>query len=366
MKKERIVLWGKSDRTKKVLESVDENKYDLLAIVDNNPSFSGTVFCGLQVYLPDYLYIVQFDVIVICLGKKGVIAVSKQLIKMGIDKSRIQIGTYFMKKTLLDYYYNTDDSEIREIIEYLKNEELEVFNYEFTKKYKDMAVECFYDDTSQMWYIADNGNKMYLKKSIDTYDKAVNYYRNICMEQDIASPHRYIINKYEVDDNVTVVDAGAAEGNFALSVIDKVNKLYLIECDEEWIEALKYTFKDYTDRVVFINKYLDEKISDETITIDEINEKEKIDYIKMDIEGGEVAALRGATKTLKSPIILNVCSYHNEDDEKKIRDILQKNRIAVETSKGYMCFYIDIAGECIDYSAKVHKLVRGLVRGRSK
>jgi 16S rRNA A1518/A1519 N6-dimethyltransferase RsmA/KsgA/DIM1 with predicted DNA glycosylase/AP lyase activity len=42
-----------------------------------------------------------------------------------------------------------------------------------------------------------------------------------------------------------VVDAGAAEGNFALSVIDKASKVYIIEGDAGWCEALRQTFLPY-------------------------------------------------------------------------------------------------------------------------
>ena len=52
------------------------------------------------------------------------------------------------------------------------------------------------------------------------------------------SPHCYKIQTEEFIGK-TVFDCGVAEGNFALDIIDFVEKIYLVECDKGWLKALK-------------------------------------------------------------------------------------------------------------------------------
>lgn len=361
---ERIIFWGACERTKKILQSIDFNNYKIIAIIDNNKSLQGTKFEGIDVYDSSYIHKASFDKLVLGLGRKGYNAVKKQLTEEKFDLSKLEKSTYFIRKEMLDFYKDTNNAEIKRIMDYVKDNGLDVFNYEFAKKYDNISVECCFDDEANLWYVLENGKRMYMKASIDTRVKVEDYYREISMEQDVQSPHRYEVEGYKVEHGMTVIDAGVAEGNFALAVIDKVKKIFLVECDKEWIKALKYTFKEYKDKVIYVEKLLSDKVSETTITIDEISDGENIDYIKMDIEGYEVLALKGAKNTLTKPIKLNVCSYHNEEDEKIITAILQENKIETSTSNGYMCFLYK--GDNIDYGKKVYNFVRGLVRGTSK
>lgn len=52
------------------------------------------------------------------------------------------------------------------------------------------------------------------------------------------------------------MDAGVCEGNFALRFIDRARKIYLIEADASWMEALERTFALYREKIVFCNKFL--------------------------------------------------------------------------------------------------------------
>ncbi len=142
---------------------------------------------------------------------------------------------------------------------------------------------------------------------------------------------------------IVVIDAGVAEGNFALSVIDKVSKIYLVECDNDWNEALRYTFAPYKDKVVFVNKFLSDKVDDTDISIDSLLEGNKVDAIKMDIEGAEISALIGAEKTILSNpnIKIAACSYHKHNDEILIRALMEHFGLKTTSSKGYMLFIYD-------------------------
>jgi hypothetical protein len=138
-----------------------------------------------------------------------------------------------------------------------------------------------------------------------------------------------------------IVDAGVCEGNFALKYIENAKKMYLIECDPRWMRALRLTFAPFKDKVVFCDKFLTKYESKTTTTID-VLVKEKIDFLKMDIEGAEVDALLGAKKTLLgSKASCAICSYHRQNDEENIRFILNSLGYSTETSIGYMFFPYD-------------------------
>lgn len=142
-------------------------------------------------------------------------------------------------------------------------------------------------------------------------ETAGQYYRWLCMEQDMESLHKYVPDNGTLGDDLTILDAGAAEGNFSLSLIEGAKKVYLFKPDKDWVEALRYTFEPYRDKVVIIQKNLSNYENVVTTTIDKELAGEIIDILKMDVEGEEIYALKGGIKTIEnSPDIrCYVCSY---------------------------------------------------------
>ena len=64
--------------------------------------------------------------------------------------------------------------------------------------------------------------------------------------------------------------------------------------------------------------------------------------VKMDIEGYEGRALRGAEKLLQyDKLKLACCLYHNKDDEKELVEKLVGLGFNVEISDGYMLLYYE-------------------------
>jgi hypothetical protein len=214
------------------------------------------------------------------------------------------------------------------------------FPYPFILEYKKIHVDCFHDDILEMHYVVHQGKKLYFP---NYYTKrwVIGLYKSLISEQDIRSPHRYIDDTQHLAGK-TLLDVGSAEGIFSLSNIEIINHAYLFECDENWIKALNATFAPWSEKISIIPKYVSGINDESNITIDRFLEgKDKHNlFLKMDIEGYEQAALKGAANTLKGVKDLDyaICTYHNKEDEEKISKIFVDNHFESEFTEGF--FYI--------------------------
>ena len=163
--------------------------------------------------------------------------------------------------------------------------------------------------------------------------------------------HYFDLDIVKCDKNEVVVDAGAFIGD---TVIDYINnygiqnykKIYCYDITQSNIEALKINLKNYPN-IICYNKALSnnqeplyisqnsistsanmvtqngsEKIESSTLDIDI---KEPITLIKMDIEGYEKKALEGAKNHIindKPKLLISV--YHNHEDLWKIPKIIRE------------------------------------------
>ena len=143
-------------------------------------------------------------------------------------------------------------------------------------------------------------------------------------------------------DNIVFVDGGTYVGDTLPQIIDyfpNYKKIYCIEPNEVHINIAKRDFGDYKN-IEFINcglgkekiikKESIEKIHHgqhdfQALNIDTIDNliDEKIDYIKLDIEGAEQDALIGAKESIKKyQPILAICIYHKAQDWYKVPQIV--------------------------------------------
>jgi hypothetical protein len=216
------------------------------------------------------------------------------------------------------------------------------YPYEFMLEYKTLPVDCFYDQQLEMYYIMHQGKKLYFPH-VDK-EATVKLYRDLITEQDIRSPHRYIEDFNRLSGK-TLLDMGAAEGIFSLSVIEIVNHVYLFECDETWIKALNATFAPWKEKVTIIRKYVSDKDDEQNITIGHFLEgKDKRNlFLKMDIEGYEQSALKGAENILREAKDLDyaICSYHRAKDAIEIKKIFDSYHFESEFTAGYLYFEND-------------------------
>ncbi|GBR74074.1 methyltransferase FkbM family protein [Candidatus Termititenax aidoneus] len=194
-----------------------------------------------------------------------------------------------------------------------------------------------YDSSCGLNYVLHENKKMYFPRS---WDKSYTqyYYSSLLAEQDTASPHLYLTDNFQAQNGDVIVDVGTAEGNFALSVIDKAQKLYLFETDKQWLEALEKTFAPWQDKVTIVNKYVSDRNNANCVTLDSFFSGEKINFLKADIEGAELQMLNGAKNLLakSTKLRLVLCTYHKQDDAELFNSILTAQNFKTEFSSGYM------------------------------
>jgi hypothetical protein len=257
--------------------------------------------------------------------------------KILLNSLRKQIPQFHESDPLL-----ISDPERREVVEFVKHQGVKVFPYSFTNKYNQSKVEVFVDSGSGLKYVLMDGKRLYFKRRwfVSRIQRSFN---DLSMEQDEKSPHRYLSDDFRISEGDVVADFGAAEGNFSLSVIEKVQKIYLFESDPEWIEALDKTFEPWREKVEIVAKFVSDIDDQRHCTGDVFFSNKELNFLKIDVDGGEQKLLKGFEKILErdSNIKIALCTYHQHNDEKEFSEILVDKGFSVNPSYGFMIFHYD-------------------------
>lgn len=362
-----VILYGTGSMCKNIVNIITKYNIDIniLAFSDSNITKHDKIIYGKKIISPFKIKNYKYDKIIIASSFFN--EIRKYLINIGIhDDNIVKYDFNYVIKLLIIEYYNEyrlcDDYEITQLITFLKqyNNTLRTFCYNFFNKYIDKHIEVLRDNKGGLYYVITGGKRMYFKRSLNTKEKVLEYYNFICAEQDDLSPHKYLSNDFDVDDNSVIVDIGVAEGNFTFSVIDKIKKAYLFESDPEWIEALELTFKEYSNKVKIINTFVSNINSENSITLDSYNFGENVSFIKMDVEGNERLVLYGSKNLIScNKLKIAVCTYHKKDDYEIINTFLKNLNFKTCTSKGYMFFF----GDKESYNPPYFR--KGLIRARN-
>lgn len=358
----KAIIWGTGHLASNFmrLRIYNNRVYEVVCFVDNDCSKYGKSFYGKKVISPKEIKDIDYEVIIVCVRKSDEI-INQLTHDMMISANKIITFNDIENKladSIIEKYKNTTDIELQKILKYYKKNGFNIYGDYFVPKEERIVYRVNYDndDWPFVWF---EGKKMYFPKDyIFMKDEIGKYTDNILGEQGENSPHLYVRENMEnIKEGSVIVDAGVCEGNFALRYAEKAKRIYLIESDKRWIEPLKRTFYDYKNKTILINKFLDGYDSSDTVTLDSVV-KEKIDFLKMDIEGAEVKALLGAKEILtRSKAQCSICSYHRQNDEKYIRHILKSYGYNTDVSSGYMFFIGDnVIADSMDFR-------RGIVYG---
>lgn len=249
--------------------------------------------------------------------------------------------------SILKYYANLPEppsDEIKTVLNYLKKNPIAVFPYDFQDEYIANDIEVFNDIEKGLKYVMLDGKRLYFKKRWGT-KKIQNLYNLLSKEQDLRSPHRYLTKQFEFNDGEVLIDVGAAEGNFALSVVEQASRIILFEADKEWIEPLNATFEPWKDKVEIVRKFVSNITDSANTKLDDylLIEKGRETFLKIDVEGAESRLLAGCERILseQKPLKVAICTYHKQNDEKEFSVLLKQHGFKTSHSDGYMLFYYD-------------------------
>jgi len=221
--------------------------------------------------------------------------------------------------------------------EYIKNYGYSHHLFLFRHEYRNFKVDVFFDESKNLHYVIHKDKKLYFRNGLTT-EKIERMYKALTMEQDVRSAHRYLDTLDEIIGK-TFLDIGSAEGLTSLDVIESAKKVYLFECDNGWIEALKATFEPWKMKVCIINKYINSFNDDNNQTLDDFLKDKSKDglFLKMDIEGFEREALAGSTNLFSTANAFSyaICAYHLPDDEKIISSFLNQCESPYNIQRGY-------------------------------
>lgn len=257
-----------------------------------------------------------------------------------------KMNIYFSEHSNLKEKYSKELAFINEVAALKQNDNdrkiYSIYPYAFTLKYSPADIEVFWDNDAEMFYVLFGEKRMYYHKGFTSIDEVQMHYMSISAEQDTESPHKYFNDKFSVGSKDVVADLGAAEGNFALSIVEKVKELYLVESDPAWVEALFKTFEPWKDKVHIIQKSAGTRNDADTLTLGELFNGTGINVLKMDIEGAEVDVLRcGLDVLLQRELKLIITTYHRKNDASDINKMLESNGYRTNFSDNYMLYIWD-------------------------
>lgn len=250
-----------------------------------------------------------------------------------------------LKNNVMDYLSGLPANELKDgqqhVLEFLKSHDITVFPYEFTTRYKAEDIPIAYDPACKLYFTPWEGGNLYYKNGVQK-KKAQRYFNSLRLEQDIQSPHRYLTNEFNVSENDVIVDVGAAEGNFSLSVVAKAKHIYLFEPLPDWVKALEVTFAPWKHKVTIVHKFISDKTTENSITLDDyFNENQQINFIKADVEGAEASLISGAPKLIQRHRNLKIAltTYHSQEDATLLESMLKAHGFSTQFSDGYMLYY---------------------------
>lgn len=343
----KFLMFGTGKIANEIMNDIEISRpqIEITGFIDNNETKYNQLFHGIKVYSPRQAFKLNYDYICVLIGNRDKYRdVYNQLVYgYGIDKSKIVDSMYLLKQIMIEKYKDDTRPFVQDTLSFWKTHDISFMN-QF--QYAEASYEkVFWDTDNNMPYIVLENKRLYYPKNYSDFvirnnEMFVISYRQT--EQHEKSPHRYLMGDIEIHEGDVVVDAGAREGDFALPYIDTIKKLYLFECDSDWVEALQMTYHDYKDKVVIVPKMLTDHENENMTTLDNVLSGEKINFLKMDIEGAEVSALQAASETLNSiNIRCAICSYHKSTDQRDIISLLKEKGFNCSVSNGYIVFVND-------------------------
>ncbi len=209
--------------------------------------------------------------------------------------------------------------------------------------------------------VAKFGTRIFLEKTEKGYSKRIQDVK-VEMKQpkhffDVLThrPIKGYVKKVELTDKEKIIDGGAFPGEFSIVAAKKGAEVIALEPDPENAQIMRENIKlnGLEDRIKVVEKGLWSKKTEKEFEMDSclgvgskvkegsetkiqldtldsiVSSYWKPDLIKLDIEGAEIEALKGAETLLDSSTDFAIATYHrteeNEKTVKAVEKILEEN-----------------------------------------
>lgn len=301
----KVYIWPSGKMGKRIYKELKNNGYKNLFLVDKNDELQDTIS-------PNKISFGKDDVLII-----STITYSKEIYNLAKNMNC---------KNILMHYNMKELGVISPIVfprEFYDKcyEESSIHLLENVDKYMDMYFSLE-DEISRKAFL----NNMFFRLTLDirytfNCDNGTQYFDDSIVD----------FNSEDV-----LIDGGGFNGDTLeefLSINKPFKSYYLFEPDKDLLGQAKNITSDkrvhFVDKGLFSKKctlsfnktmegdgYITEDGTDriEAISIDQYI-KEKVSFIKMDIEGAELEALKGAENTIKQYLpTLAICIYHKPTD----------------------------------------------------
>jgi hypothetical protein len=252
------------------------------------------------------------------------------------NRQRLQVIAYARASGEFDA-----DSDVREIVEFLESAPIDIFPYRFRQVPRGDRPSVEFDADRDLHFVMHEGHRLYWRPERKA-KRVPGDYVGLLTEQNVQSPHRYLTDEFDVDEEDVIADVGCAEANFTLEVIDRIRHAYLFEADPRWITALEATFAPWKDKVTIVPSMVGSRTESDTIALDDyFADKQPPTFLKLDVEGHEADVLRGAASIIESCPSMQaaVCTYHRQEDLEILTNLLEELGMTARPSRGSMLLH---------------------------
>lgn len=246
---------------------------------------------------------------------------------------------------------NFADNRFCEELDFLRTiGRAEIFPYPAVRKLE--TVEIGREGKWGYPYVSHHGKRLYFPKTW-TPARMEDTYRIFVEKENITAksvgdnegyilkmPHKYQGGCVYVKEGDIIVDVGAAEGLFALDVVERVSRIVLFENDPQWFGPLEHTFAPWADKTFLVRKTVGDRDTRHSIRLASALHDLPGDrfFVKMDIEGAEVPVVSASRDFLSwdKDIRLACCTYHNAGDAEILERLFRETGYFTEFSDGWM------------------------------
>lgn len=218
-----------------------------------------------------------------------------------------------------------------------------VLPYEFVFDPKYRAIAIHRDRRAGHFFAMYNSRRIYFPKQWSE-KKCFHYFQSVWVEQNGRSPHRYRLWDMPVNDQ-TVIDIGAAEGNFSVEAAEVARRVVLAEGDPLWWGALELTFAPFRSKVRLIKAFVeaDNDSGGEAVSMRNLISSERPSLVKMDVEGAARDLLQSVHELLEraeGPDFV-VATYHYPSESSEVKQLLEACGYRTNKSEGWMLVPFD-------------------------